>query len=119
MITPKSTDVDHATGLPILHPSVLVLTKLKRWANIQDSTHPTTKAKALTDIQDIKFLVNWLFRRDLTINVSSYHSAKPERLYQALKVYHEHLQENGPMERLDEFRKVVGPDDRKMMGGKW
>ncbi|KAF7424002.1 hypothetical protein PC9H_009302 [Pleurotus ostreatus] len=43
--------------LPVLHPSVLILTKLKRWTNIFASSRPKSRKKAASDLVDITFLV--------------------------------------------------------------
>lgn len=104
------------TGIPILHPSALVLTKIKRWAGLKDSTHPRAKTKAAAHLGDIKFLVEWLVERDLRIDISSYNAAKPERLYNAQNLYRQYLEENGLTRQLDQFRQVVSPHDMKHMG---
>ena len=45
-------------GLPILHPSVLILTKLKRWVHISTSAYPPSVRKAKADLAGILFLVS-------------------------------------------------------------
>ncbi|MCJ1469758.1 hypothetical protein MMC07_008400 [Pseudocyphellaria aurata] len=82
-------------GLPIVHPSILVLTKLKRWANISKSTYPPSMVKAETDLIDITFLIDWLAQRGQKISVPAYNAAVPERLYDALRTYEDFLKEKG------------------------
>ena len=47
--------------VPVLHPSVLVCLKLRRWKHIAESTRPQSLAKAWNDAEDIKYLLSWLF----------------------------------------------------------
>ncbi|CAG8892626.1 unnamed protein product [Penicillium egyptiacum] len=46
------------TPIPIIAPSVLVLTKLKRWAFIANSTRPASTRKAVRDVKDIQVILN-------------------------------------------------------------
>jgi hypothetical protein len=59
-------------AVPVLHPSILVLTKLKRWATNVDSNRPKTVKKNSTDATDIRFVFNWLAKNDLKINLDHY-----------------------------------------------
>ncbi|KAG9228109.1 hypothetical protein BJ875DRAFT_538377 [Amylocarpus encephaloides] len=71
-----------ATGnIPILHPGVLVLTKIKRYATLSESTRPKSQAKASTDIKDITYLLGWLEEHHEQVNFADYESPQPERLY--------------------------------------
>ncbi|MCJ1465388.1 hypothetical protein MMC07_004006 [Pseudocyphellaria aurata] len=112
---------EDGSGLPIVHPSILVLAKLKRWAHISKSTnppppqlwaaiskstYPPSMLKAETDRVDIKFLVKWLGERGLKISVPAYNAAVPGRLYDALKNYEEFLKEMGEAEQLAQFKAV-------------
>lgn len=112
----NSGGAEQGSGLPTLHPSVLVLTKMKRWASISDSTFPPSVKKAGTDLQDIDFLIKWLQERNLKISVGAYNAAKPERLYSALKVYAKHLEDNRLTEKLDLFKQVLSAYDTEKMG---
>lgn len=89
---------------------------MKRWASISESTFPGSVAKAGTDLRDIDFLIKWLQERNLKINVAAYNAAKPERLYNALKVYAKHLEDNGLREKLDLFKQVLSAYDTERMG---
>ncbi|KAH2977697.1 hypothetical protein KXV25_004880 [Aspergillus fumigatus] len=45
------------TPIPIVAPSVLVLTKIKRWSTLAESTRPQSIKKADNDIDDIEVLL--------------------------------------------------------------
>ncbi|KAH2883512.1 hypothetical protein KXV78_003531 [Aspergillus fumigatus] len=45
------------TPIPIVAPSVLVLTKIKRWSTLAESTRPQSIKKADSDIDDIEVLL--------------------------------------------------------------
>ena len=59
-------------ALPVLHPSILVLTKLKRWAMNLESTRPKTVAKNDADTKDIWYMIRWLAENDLEIGFDQY-----------------------------------------------
>lgn len=69
---------NHPTSVPIVAPSVLILTKIKRWSFLAESTRPQSIRKAESDVQDIEVLLNWLAKNDLYIDFEGY-SEKPEQ----------------------------------------
>ncbi|EGD97450.1 hypothetical protein TESG_04859 [Trichophyton tonsurans CBS 112818] len=66
--------------LPFLHPGVLVLTKLKRWMHISDSTRPASIARTANDMQDIKTILGWLIGHRLKVNFDM-HPEKKRRSF--------------------------------------
>ncbi|THH16517.1 hypothetical protein EW146_g4136 [Bondarzewia mesenterica] len=54
-------------AIPILHPSILILTKFKRWSMNYASTRPKTMQKNLSDRSDIEYLTYWLEERGIKI----------------------------------------------------
>ncbi|EFR01871.1 hypothetical protein MGYG_04869 [Nannizzia gypsea CBS 118893] len=71
--------------MPLLHPGVLVLTKLKRWMHISNSTRPASIARAVNDMQDIKTILEWLIRHGLKINFDMYPEKNKEELLPGMK----------------------------------
>ncbi|CAG7959360.1 unnamed protein product [Penicillium nalgiovense] len=56
------------TSMSIVHPSVLVLTKLKCWSTAEMATRQAYHQRARTDLQDILTILRWLEMNNLTIN---------------------------------------------------
>ncbi|CAP94821.1 hypothetical protein E8E15_005228 [Penicillium rubens] len=56
------------TSMSIVHPSVLVLTKLKRWSTAEMATGEAYHQRASTDLQDILTILRWLEMHNLMIN---------------------------------------------------
>ena len=50
---------------PVLHLSILILTKLKRWVTNVESTRPKTTEKNVVDAADIEWSIIWLADKDL------------------------------------------------------
>ncbi|KAL7625832.1 hypothetical protein AAE478_005055 [Parahypoxylon ruwenzoriense] len=70
--------------IPVLHPAVLILTKIKRCVQFIGSTRPQSVRKFRSDVSDIQSLLNWLVRRNEKIDFVGYHSATVDRLYKAV-----------------------------------
>jgi len=58
--------------ITILHPGVLLLTKLKRWYHNRDSTYPKTVEKRKSDKRDLNYMVTWLAGNNMTIEFEKY-----------------------------------------------
>lgn len=65
-------------SVPVVAPSVLVLTKIKRWSFLAESTRPLSIRKAKRDVEDIEVLLKWLARNGLRIDFEAY-PEKPEQ----------------------------------------
>ncbi|KAJ5134548.1 hypothetical protein N7526_005913 [Penicillium atrosanguineum] len=79
------------TPIPIIAPSVLVLTKLKRWAFIADSTRPASTRKAVRDVKDIQVILTWLVNDGGLIDFEGYpEKPKHELLALVRKLYQMH-----------------------------
>lgn len=99
-----------------MHPSILILTKLKRWANNSTSTFPPSMRKARTDFEDIIFLLRWQAARNLTISIQLYKAQQPDRLYQALNTLAVYVTDNRMLEPWALLKKVVIAEDWQRMG---
>lgn len=78
------------TVIQILHPSVLILTKLKRWAMNCDSTRPKTVQKSDSDKFDLDFMIFWLHDKELLIDFDSYIGKTKPALLSYVGKYREH-----------------------------
>lgn len=95
-------------AIKILHPSVLILTKFKRWSASHASTHPKTIRKILPDVCDIVFLIIWLAERGISIRFESYcGTTKPELLLMVRRFRDKYAEET---ERMESLRSIM-PDD--------
>lgn len=59
-------------ALNILHPSVLILTRLQRWSVTRRTPWRETVTKIETDKRDIDFLIHWLAEHSLVIAFDLY-----------------------------------------------
>ncbi|KAG9224473.1 hypothetical protein CCMSSC00406_0007666 [Pleurotus cornucopiae] len=101
--------------LPVLHPSVLILTKLKRWTNIFASSRPKSRKKAASDLVDITFLVQWLIQEELRIDFDLYQlSEGKERsvLLDYVRMYWDHLLEGENAEQVTLLVSILRDNDR-------
>ncbi|KAI1418583.1 hypothetical protein F5Y13DRAFT_184224 [Hypoxylon sp. FL1857] len=106
-----------SSEIPILHPAVLILTKMKRAAQLIASTRPLSRAKFHSDCSDITYLLNWLAQRNETVDFVGYKSAAVDRLYKAVidLLNHWRTTERDMVDLLDS---VLKPSDReKIMDG--
>ncbi|KAF5642517.1 uncharacterized protein FTJAE_3674 [Fusarium tjaetaba] len=77
-------------SIPILHPGVLILTKMKRSCQYIGSTRPQSVVKFNSDVRDIVYLLHWLQDHGKKIDFISYDAASPERLYEAVRQMRAH-----------------------------
>lgn len=103
-------------GLPVLHPRILILTKLKRWAGIYKHTYPPSILGASADIADLDFLVEWLAYRGIKISIPAYNVEAPERLWQSMIAYAAYLKNGGELERFALFKQIVTDGNWKYIG---
>ncbi|KZT10200.1 uncharacterized protein LAESUDRAFT_694863 [Laetiporus sulphureus 93-53] len=99
--------------LPILHPSVLILTKLKRWCMICDSTRPRTKLKYTNDERDLRFMVRWLLDHNLYIDFDNYRGKDKPELLQCVRKYRDRFV--GDEQLVAGLRGVVRGDEWEAM----
>ncbi|OAX42834.1 hypothetical protein K503DRAFT_732789 [Rhizopogon vinicolor AM-OR11-026] len=109
--TPKPVLMVGPEGMliPILHPSILILTKLKRWIQTYQSTHPKTKSKAWSDRIDIDFLINCMSRKGMKIDFEAYEGKPKAVLLDLIRELHEALREDNG--RIDALKSIVNEDD--------
>ncbi|KAK2804373.1 hypothetical protein FQN50_006666 [Emmonsiellopsis sp. PD_5] len=100
-----SSRLNHAA--PIIDPGVLILTKLKRWMFLAESTRPESITRAENDLYDMEKTLRWLDKRGATIDMTKYPETSKEKL---LEGFRKLIQANGG--RLyDLLKSTLHPDD--------
>ncbi|KAJ5959907.1 uncharacterized protein N7479_007057 [Penicillium vulpinum] len=75
-------------SMPIIHPSVLVLTKLKCWSTAEAATRQAHHQRTRTDLADITTILRWLADNELCINFAGLSRVpKSELLLHLAKLY--------------------------------
>ncbi|KAJ7180719.1 hypothetical protein C8R46DRAFT_985749, partial [Mycena filopes] len=95
--------------LSVLHPGVLILTKIKRWARSCDSTRPQTAQKNASDARDLRWLVHWLADHETTIDFDGYAGKTKEELLQFVRLYRSKLAEDTLF--CDTLSRAIKPND--------
>jgi hypothetical protein len=80
--------LDLPPALQILHPSILILTKLKCWSQTHTLTHPKTIQKVASDELDIKYLTYWLTEQNMYIWLDKYLRKSKVELLTMVLIYH-------------------------------
>ncbi|KAJ3503264.1 hypothetical protein NLJ89_g8509 [Agrocybe chaxingu] len=103
--------VEYESGISIeiLHPGILILTKMKRWYHNLESTRPKTTAKNDSDRRDLDFLVWWLADNKMTIEFELYEGKPKNELLKFVRRYREQVGENEPL--MDALKTAVKPLD--------
>ena len=105
-----------STDIPLLHPSVLILTKLKRWYTTLPSTRPKTVLKHRSDEGDIDYMVHWLARNGLMIQFGEYRGKVGEELMRYVRTYLAEKVKNGSGEGFEEkLRYIVERGDWEVL----
>lgn len=66
-----------------------MLTKIKRWSFLDESTRPKSIKKADGDAQDIEVILTWLARKKLCIDFADYPDKPKEDLLSGVRKLHE------------------------------
>ncbi|KAH0495712.1 hypothetical protein TgHK011_009245 [Trichoderma gracile] len=103
---------DGDAQLPILRPSVLVLTKIKRCVHFIGSTRPKSMHKLESDLDDIEHILLYLKKHGEKINFASYSSPTPERLYEAVGKLLQHYRNEGLDDMVDTLLWALEESDR-------
>ncbi|CAI7608857.1 hypothetical protein PCG10_008882 [Penicillium crustosum] len=82
-------DGDTNTTIPIVHPSVLILTKIKRWYSVAESTRPQSIRKARGDFEDMRAILHWLAKNNLRIDFTAYPEKPKEELLPCFRKFYE------------------------------
>ncbi|KAI0842807.1 hypothetical protein F5Y06DRAFT_291803 [Hypoxylon sp. FL0890] len=98
-------------GIPILHPAVLILTKMKRCVHFINSTRPKSIIKFRNDLADITFLLNWLAERGEKIDFVRYNSPTVDRLYTAVADIAAYWRQAHEDDLVDLLGSVLEPSD--------
>ncbi len=96
---------------PVLHPAVLILTKIKRWATLSESTRPRSVAKARMDLGDITFLLHWLGQHGQKIDLTGYGAENPERLMESMRQLVRVAERKGWQHIIDKLYAVTRDED--------
>ncbi|PYH93630.1 hypothetical protein BO71DRAFT_381064 [Aspergillus ellipticus CBS 707.79] len=67
-------------GTPVIHPPVLIHTKLQKWMSISQSPTPEIQTKAANDLHDIETILKWLSKRHLRVDFAGYPEMSKDRL---------------------------------------
>ncbi|KAF5601785.1 hypothetical protein FPANT_1649 [Fusarium pseudoanthophilum] len=102
-------------SIPILHPSVLILTKMKRAHHYIGSTRPQSMNKLRSDTFDILHLLHWLQDHDKKIDFINYDSAAPERLYDAVRNMRAHWVSKGEETTVQLLDDVLEENDKAIV----
>ncbi|KAK0244324.1 hypothetical protein EDD85DRAFT_807582 [Armillaria nabsnona] len=103
--------------LPILHPSILIFSKLQRWCQNLESTRPKTLRKAITDSQDIDYLIGWLIQNGMLIAFDDYEAKKApkEKLVRNVRLYRERKELEEDEEIVTQLEEVLNEADKAMI----
>lgn len=66
--------------IPILHPSILIITKLKRWIQNCSPTRPKSIQQHSNDEQDLFLLIDWMSQRGVKIDCEAYQGKGKEEI---------------------------------------
>jgi len=84
-------DYESRISIEILHPGILILTKMKRWHFNRDSTRPKTVLKNISDRRDLDYLVAWLVDNEMTIEFELYQGKTKDYLLNFVRSYREQV----------------------------
>jgi hypothetical protein len=79
--------------LPLLHPSLLPLTKIKRWMYLS-SSRPKTIKKKNTDQQDIIYMLAWLNAENLKVRFADYAGTEKKKLLRFMATFYHKFKED-------------------------
>ncbi|KAF9068491.1 hypothetical protein BDP27DRAFT_1327126 [Rhodocollybia butyracea] len=94
----------------LLHPGVLILTKMNRWSVNRESTRPKTIRKQRSDTNDLRWLVIWLAAEQFTIDFDNYKGKTREQLLGLVSVYRETMCAEDK-ELMEALKKAMKPAD--------
>ncbi|KAL4076327.1 hypothetical protein J3A83DRAFT_2178016 [Scleroderma citrinum] len=95
--------------ITILHPGVLLLTKIKRWYHNRDSTYPKTVAKRISDKKDLNYMVIWLAVNNMTIEFEKYKGKSKTELLKFVRYYREQVKTDKVI--IENLQKAMKPGD--------
>lgn len=103
--------------LPILHPSILIFSKLQRWCMSSQSTRPKTLRKVMTDSQDIDYLIGWLNQNGMLIAFDDYEAKKvpKEKLVRNVRLYWKRKELEEDEQIVAQLEEVLNEADKAMI----
>ncbi|KAJ7742892.1 hypothetical protein B0H16DRAFT_1323163 [Mycena metata] len=95
----------------LLHPGVLIFTKMKRWVHYatRPNTRPQSTSKRKSDEEDLSFLVYWMVEHQMTIDFERYAGKPKEELLSYLGVYLREFKRD--VEFCNTVRSIVKEED--------
>ncbi|KAM0362074.1 hypothetical protein ACHAP4_000804 [Fusarium culmorum] len=109
---PRRFSILRPGSVPILEPSVLILTKMKRATQYIGSTRPQSMLKYSSDLQDIFLLLAWLRDNNRKIDFVAYDAASPERLYDAVRSMRDHWARLGQGNNVEMLDSALNSSDK-------
>ncbi|TFY78197.1 hypothetical protein EWM64_g5814 [Hericium alpestre] len=100
-------------SITILHPCILIFTKLKRWSMSYTSTRPKTARKTQSDRDDINFLIKWLAEHDIAIQFELYRGKTKPELLRMVRRFHGRYE--GNTELMEMLRSTMPGDWEEMV----
>jgi hypothetical protein len=97
-------------SVPVMHPSMLICLKVRRWMHIAESTRPASRQKATTDAQDITFLLEWLASSGVLVSFWSKEEKPKSSLLSGFKLFVQLHPET-----KEQVKTVLDPEDYKML----
>lgn len=103
-------------AIPILHPSILILTKLTRWCHNYTSTRPKTRLKNESDSKDIEFLIKWMAKEQILIAFHRYDGKPRTDLLVLVRTYWDRKTVEGDGEIIEVLKSImIGEDVQEIM----
>ncbi|KAF8530432.1 hypothetical protein BU17DRAFT_35854, partial [Hysterangium stoloniferum] len=104
---------DNGSIIDILHPGVLLLTKMKRWYHNLESTFPRTMMKTKLDKQDLDYLINWLAKNEMTVELEAYQGKTPDELMPYVRCYWDTIRDDEAL--VECLRKAMKTKDWNLL----
>ncbi|GBE90122.1 hypothetical protein SCP_1801460 [Sparassis crispa] len=101
------------TAITILHPSILILTKFKRWSVSHMSTRPKTVRKTASDRDDINFLIAWLAERNISIQFELYQGKTKVELLRMVRQFHGKYEERADL--MEKLKSIMESEWEEML----
>ncbi|OJT01786.1 hypothetical protein TRAPUB_7842 [Trametes pubescens] len=110
--TPYTTCSNDREAIRVLHPTIMILTKFKRWSVSYTSSRPKTIKKVASDRGDIEFIIEWLAVREERIRFHEYEGKTKPELLSMIRKYHDKYVDD--VDQMETLRSIM-PDDWEEM----
>ncbi|KAI9807502.1 MAG: hypothetical protein M1825_005442 [Sarcosagium campestre] len=89
MPDPAKVPIIDVNSVSVLHPSLLICLKLRRWRHIAESTRPRSVMKAAQDADDIQFLMTWLVAEKQHVSFQEIDTQSKDGILQGFRQFFE------------------------------